>query len=275
MKNALLWILAILITISAAIYQRKTGPTYDKKDKLILENKEYKLKLPRSHSSSSDCELVLKDVDQTVKASLVFRKYPTNDEWKKIEFQRDGDKLTAFLPKQPPAGKLSYYLVFHSQSEEKVLFKEKPVRIRFKGDVPAAVLIPHVILMFFAMLISNISGIFALINKKQFRFYTFITFGLLLLGGMIMGPVVQKYAFGEFWTGIPFGWDLTDNKTLIAFIFWILAVAMNIKKPRPVYTIIASIILLLIYSIPHSMFGSELDPETGKIIQGMIILYYF
>jgi hypothetical protein len=42
---------------------------------------------------------------------------------------------------------------------------------------------------------------------------------------MILGPVVQYYAFGEFWTGVPFGWDLTDNKTLVAVIFWALAVA--------------------------------------------------
>ena len=39
---------------------------------------------------------------------------------------------------------------------------------------------------------------------------------LLAVGGFILGPLVQNYAFGELWTGVPFGWDLTDNKTLIA-----------------------------------------------------------
>jgi hypothetical protein len=97
------------------------------------------------------------------------------------------------------------------------------------------------------------------------------TFGCLLIGGMILGPVVQLYAFGDLWTGIPFGWDLTDNKTLIAFVFWILAVVMNRKKERPVYTILAAVILLLIYSIPHSMFGSQLDYSTGKVTQGIIM----
>ena len=48
---------------------------------------------------------------------------------------------------------------------------------------------------------------------------------------MILGPIVQYYAFGDLWTGIPFGWDLTDNKTLIALIFWILAV-VNEQKER-------------------------------------------
>jgi hypothetical protein len=95
---------------------------------------------------------------------------------------------------------------------------------------------------------------------------------LLGLGGMILGPAVQYYAFGDAWTGIPFAWDLTDNKTLLAFVFWILAVVMNIKKERPAYVILASLVMLAIYSIPHSMFGSQLDPSTGKVIQGFIHL---
>jgi hypothetical protein len=90
---------------------------------------------------------------------------------------------------------------------------------------------------------------------------------------MILGPLVQKYAFGELWTGIPFGWDLTDNKTLIAFAFWVLAVWMNRKKARPGYTVLAAIVLLLIYSIPHSMFGSQLNYDTGTVTQGMILFH--
>ena len=40
-------------------------------------------------------------------------------------------------------------------------------------------------------------------------------FATLGLGGMILGPIVQKYAFGAYWTGIPFGHDLTDAKNLV------------------------------------------------------------
>jgi hypothetical protein len=85
---------------------------------------------------------------------------------------------------------------------------------------------------------------------------------------MLLGPVVQKYAFGAFWTGIPFGWDLTDNKTLFAFIAWIVALAANTKKFRPAYIIAAALITLIIFSIPHSMFGSELNYESGNIVSG-------
>jgi hypothetical protein len=91
---------------------------------------------------------------------------------------------------------------------------------------------------------------------------------------MILGPFVQLYAFGDLWTGVPFGWDLTDNKTLIAFLFWILAVVMNRRRDKPFYTVLAAVVLLLIYSIPHSMFGSQLDYHTGNVTQGMI-MYHF
>jgi hypothetical protein len=88
---------------------------------------------------------------------------------------------------------------------------------------------------------------------------------------MVLGPIVQFFAFREFWTGIPFGWDLTDNKTLIALIFWIIAVYMNKKSDRPIYTILASIMLLLVFSVPHSLFGSEFNYSTGQVTNGIIL----
>jgi hypothetical protein len=77
---------------------------------------------------------------------------------------------------------------------------------------------------------------------------------------MILGPLVQKYAFGALWTGFPFGYDLTDNKTLIAFLGWIAAwIAGRKGKPARGWVLGASILLLVVYLIPHSLFGSELD----------------
>jgi hypothetical protein len=151
--------------------------------------------------------------------------------------------------------------------------KETPVVIRFKGAVPSYILTPHILLMFLAMLFSTVAGLMALAKNPLFRKYSLWTLIILIVGGIILGPVVQKYAFGEFWTGIPFGWDLTDNKTLIASLFWILAVTMNRKKERPLYSILAAVVLLVIFSIPHSVFGSELDYSSGQVTQGLILIF--
>jgi hypothetical protein len=77
---------------------------------------------------------------------------------------------------------------------------------------------------------------------------------------MIFGPVTQLYAFGALWTGIPYGYDLTDNKTLIALIGWILAAVMVWKNSNSKrWMVFASVLMLLVYMIPHSVLGSELD----------------
>ena len=124
------------------------------------------------------------------------------------------------------------------------------------------------------MLLSNLAGLFAVSKIEKHVFYGRLALIFLLLGGMVFGPIIQYYAFGQAWTGIPFGWDLTDNKTLIAVIFWIVAVVSNRKNPKYRYTLIAAIITLLIFSIPHSMFGSELDYTSGEVVTGWINLLF-
>lgn len=267
-KLVISWILAIIITLSAAIYQRMTGPTYPQKASFTLNEKQYKVKLIRSHGGTSDAPVEL-SISDNISGRIHYRHYPSDEEWMVVDMNNTNSKLTGKLPNQPPAGKLQYYIELSHNGQTIFLAKEKPVVIRYKGEVPGAVLLPHVLLMFFAMLISNLAGILALFNHKRFRSYTFFAFFLLLIGGMILGPVVQKFAFGDYWTGVPFGWDLTDNKTLIAFIAWIIAFVGNLKTERPKLTIMAAIVLFLIYLIPHSMFGSELDRETGEVVQGV------
>lgn len=272
MKTALFWILATIITLSAAIYQRKTGPTKDKRLKVIIENTRYNIKLTRSHGGEKNCIIKLQFSDESITGKLLFKPYPTNEEWTTTEMVRENEFLIGILPHLPPAGKYEYKIIVTKNKVDFPLNDGIPVIIRFKGDVPAYVLVPHIILMFFAMLLGNLAGIMALFKHKEFKLFTNFTLIALFTGGLVFGPWVQWYAFGEAWAGVPFAWDLTDNKTLVSFLFWILAFFMNRKKERPGYTILAAIVMLLIYIIPHSMYGSQLDPETGEIIQGWIQL---
>jgi len=261
------WILAVIITISAMIYQKLTGPTYPLKVKTALNNEVYKLKLIRSHGGEKDCELKYEIDDKGVSGSVFYKRYKSEDDWTEVNFKRDGDYLIAMLPHQPPAGKLSYYLHFKSNSEENNLQKNEPVVIRFKGAVPNNILIPHVIFMILTLLVSMVSAVFAVANHKNYKIYGYIAFGFLIIGGLILGPIVQKYAFNELWAGVPFGWDLTDNKTLIMFLAWLGAFILHKYKPSRWYFVLATIIVMAVYAIPHSAMGSELNYKTGKIGQ--------
>ena len=275
MKRPFHWVLAILITLLAIVYQRNTGPTHDKKAQTIIDDREYRFNLVRSHSGGSDCPVELQISDEQVTGEIHYRKYPTNNEWNIISMDRHNDLLTGSLPNLPPAGKYEYKIILKKGDQSFPVNNNEPVIIRFKGDVPAIVLIPHIILMFLAMFLGNLAGIMALFKNPKFRYFTGLTLWTLLIGGLVFGPWVQWHAFGEAWAGVPFAWDLTDNKTLVAFLFWLLAWLMNRKKERPALTITAAVIMLIIFSIPHSMYGSQLDPETGKIIQGYISLYFY
>ena len=60
MKKSMLWILTVIITLSAAYYQRKTGPTYPKQVSVTVNEKVYKLKLVRSLALDEKSEVKLK-----------------------------------------------------------------------------------------------------------------------------------------------------------------------------------------------------------------------
>jgi hypothetical protein len=275
MKKFLLWFLAFLITISAAVYQRMTGPTYPKRINISVNKSDQQLKLVRSLSLNEKSEVKLDLTDPNLSARLFFKRFKSEEEYQVADFTfRPDPKHPGFfaaVPQQPAAGKVQYYFEITDSNGTQTYLKANPVVIRFKGDVPAFILIPHILLMFVAMLFSTLAGLMAIIKFPKYKIFGLWTLILFIAGGFILGPVVQYYAFHELWTGIPFGWDLTDNKTLIALIFWILAVVMNRKKERPAYTILAAAILLLVFSIPHSLFGSELNYSSGQVTQGIIL----
>lgn len=275
MRKFFLWTLAFVITVTAAIYQRHTGPTYPKELNVSINNKPYNLKLTRSIALDEKSEVRLNITDTTIKAKLFFKRFNSNADYQTSEFKyRAEPKKEGFIaevPQQPAAGKLQYYIEISDSRGSQAYLKDFPIVIRFKGGVPIFILLPHILFMFVAMLFSTLAGLMAVIKFPLYKKYGVLTLILFAIGGMVLGPIVQYYAFGDFWTGIPFGWDLTDNKTLIALIFWIVAVIMNRKKERPLYTVLAALILLLVFSIPHSLFGSQLNYSTGQVTQGIIL----
>jgi len=329
MKRLALWILAVLITLSAAVYQRLTGPTYPATGQASIGDRVVKARLPRSAENVADCEIMVRGTGP-LEGYVEYMRYRTQDPWTRVPMDHKQGGLTASLPKQPAAGKLAYRVVLVRGEQEAALNGETPIVIRFKGVVPPWILIPHVIVMFLAMLFSTLAGLTAYGRPKAWRkfklgpgfilfvvglgaaYAIFKTVGIpkimganllwlcipvaiglggllaafpfnadhrgwakatvlmLFVGGFILGPLVQKFSFGMFWSGVPVGFDLTDNKTLIGLVVW-LAVLFLMRKKRPARfaTVAAAVILLVVYSIPHSVLGSEYDytKATGGTAQ--------
>jgi hypothetical protein len=132
--------------------------------------------------------------------------------------------------------------------------------MRFKGPVPLYILLPHILCMFLGLLFSTRTAIEALIKGAKTYKYAIWTLIFLIPGGLILGPMVQKYAFGAYWTGWPFGHDLTDNKTLVMVLAWAFTIYKLKKDPsNRFWPVAAAIIVLVVYLIPHSVLGSQID----------------
>lgn len=258
LKTAGLWILSLLLMGAFAIYQRTTGPTYPVSGKVVIKGETVKYKLLRSHDTGMDAPIEIM-VPEGVSAVFRYKRFKSHDEWTTVAITADGNLIKAGIPHQPAAGKVEYQLAL-MDGENAYPLTEEPIVIRFKGKVPDFVLVPHIFFMFFAMVFGIRTSLEAILRRKNtFRLST-ITVILMFIGGLILGPIVQKYAFDAYWTGWPWGTDLTDNKTIIMFVFWAIAwLRLRKNAENKVWPVVAMLVMVAVYLIPHSMLGSEID----------------
>ena len=118
----------------------------------------------------------------------------------------------------------------------------------------------HIVAMFGGMLVANAAGLLALRGEKRLLGVSLAALVLLALGGLVLGPLVQKAAFGAYWTGWPFGTDLTDNKTAVAVLAWGVA-AFRARGGRSARLAVgvAALVTLAVFLVPHSAWGSQID----------------
>lgn len=259
-RSWLFWATAFVITVASALYQFMTGPTYPLKGNIVFNGKDVPFKFNRSHAGTTDCPVTVTTDDESIHGVVEWRRHNADDPWTQVDMIFRGGSLFAELPSQPHAGKLEYRVILSNGNATINLPSEGNVVVRFRGDVPWYVLIPHIIAMFGGMFLSARAGLEALRKAPNLRALIITTVIFLFVGGLILGPLVQWYAFDAFWTGWPFGHDLTDNKTAVALIVWLAALFMLKRSKAPHrWALTAAIFTLLVYLIPHSVLGSEID----------------
>lgn len=281
MKKILIWIVAVLLTLGSSVYQRMTGPTHPLRQTVVTAAGERDFRLPRSGGPEAVRVTVpVRDAAVysgaskapvgTESAWLYYKHYPeiAGEAYMAREMRVTGaGEWEAWLPALPAAGKWQYYV----EAEGAVYPESEPVVLRFKGAVPAACLIPHILFMFLSMLFITVAGGFALCNLVIYKKYLYMGLAALLLGGFVFGPLVQHYAFGPYWTGFPMGTDLTDNKTLIMLLALMAAWGFEAFGKRFAarrwITVAVAVVVWIVFLIPHSLNGSELDPQELSAVQ--------
>lgn len=258
-RSALIaWSAAVVLTLGSAAWQRVSGPTYPVTVDVTVGDARVQARLLRTHSIDRDQPVDVRTSSPDVEGVVRWRRFPTADAWQTVALERRGDTLVASLPRQPAAGKLEYQIVA-TQGGASVSVPDRPVVTRFKGNVSAALLVPHIACMFLGLLFSARAGFGAFTGARSSP-WVGLALVLWVVGGLVLGPGVQKQAFDAYWTGVPFGIDLTDNKTLIAVVAWAWAAwrGRGMRHDR-VAIVVAMLLTFVVFAIPHSTWGSQVN----------------
>ncbi|HXY38657.1 MAG TPA: hypothetical protein VEQ10_03260, partial [Vicinamibacteria bacterium] len=137
---AWLWVIALLLMLGAAVWQRLSGPTHPRLGRTSVAGQPMRWRLLRSGTSGEPFLVTLRP-PAGVTGVVRYRRYPGKEPFAELPLRRDEGALVALLPTQPPAGKLEYFVVLRDGPGEVRLPQGEPVVMRFKGEVPALVLI--------------------------------------------------------------------------------------------------------------------------------------
>ncbi len=278
LSSALLWALAIVLTLACLSYQDQTGPTYPLEGDFDTAHGSVRFKILRSETIGSDLAvMLLEPVPDGVSGLVQYRRLKSDDEWAEMPMERGefhyarrGRKgsdrgLGAMLPSlDKRAGKYELFVfVDDGEGEPVSITGSDPIFARYKGDVPRLPLLVHIVVVFLSMALA-VRTVLEVLAGGRFKSLLWWTIGSLLLGAFVLGPLVQWYAFRVLWAGFPFGYDWTDNKVLLELAFWLVAAYLNRGDRRnPVSIYVAGLVTLAAYFVPHSVFGSEYNYLTG------------
>ncbi len=75
MKSFLFWILALLFTLSSAIYQRMTGPTHPTSGSVKFNNEEVHYYFYRTQGGAVDHFVSVENMNTTISGILFWKRY--------------------------------------------------------------------------------------------------------------------------------------------------------------------------------------------------------
>jgi|SRR3989338_2373823 len=222
-----------------------------------------------------------------IKEVRIFYKKVKREEYKKSVMQRlkDGSTYVDYLPGLSKGERWFYYIEAEDTTNnilnipERVKDAERQINfyVTFEGKPNRLLFISHIVLAITAVILW-IHSVFYAVNylttkeKHNIRlaFYS-VLYGTLFffIFAFPVGGYIAHQVFGQAWSGIPFGWDITDNKSLITFLYYVILIYLmkgefydsEIWKGNVIsdnnfsyLTILGIILTIVVYNIPHSYF---------------------
>jgi len=182
----------------------------------------------------------------------------------------------AVLPELGKGTKIYYSLELLRGGETVARIPEKSesfLFIKYKGKVSAVVLTLHILFMFasFYFMVQSLWSALGILAGRAWKAEAVRHARWVLISSFIgcwpLGFILNYQAFGPVWEGFPFGYDVTDNKTQIMFVFWLVSLLLvrgsflgrgeerdTLGAPGFAIAVIVSFIVsLLLFIVPHSL----------------------
>ena len=202
---ALLWIAALALMVGAAVWQRLTGPTHPRRGTTAIAGQDVRWRLLRS-SVSGEPFMVALPAPEGVTGAVHYRRYPTDEPFREVRDEpRRAERSWASCRPSPRPGSSSTTSRSRRPPGRSGSPRASPSSCASRATCRPCVLIPHVVTMFVSMMIGIRAALAAALGRPEARRYAWVAVVGIAIGGLVLGPIVQKYAFGAYWTGWPFG----------------------------------------------------------------------
>ena len=153
--------------------------------------------------------------------------------------------------------------------------REKLFYVTYEGRPYRPLLLLHISLIIGAMLLMvhglrfSLSYVFSGRGLSAAYWSLFAGWVLFTVTVLPLGISIAKSAFGVGWTGFPLGTDITDNKSLVIVLYWLILLLIAWKPQRGEYaprtgrisgiafvglSLIGIFLTIVAHAIPHSVF---------------------
>ncbi len=186
---------------------------------------------------------------------------------------KDTPYYVAIVPGDKRGSRNYYYITAIDNEGNKVILPEqnnkdkmKLYQLRSEGKASFILKLLHIMLMLTTLIILIHALYYSIsylknrdedipLKLKNLVFWGIVTF---FITGFPIGWIIEYQVLGNFWEGIPFGWDITDNKTLLILIYWLAVfIPFGLKKiassTMAKLIIFGTIFTLVLFIIPHSI----------------------
>jgi hypothetical protein len=188
----------------------------------------------------------------------------------------EDNKYEVFLPDLGKGARIKYWITVTNVEGTRIRIPKDPSKfgiLAFKGKASKPVLVAHIVFMFgaFFFMVMSLFGAAGILRAHEGKIATVRSARWVLIcsfvGFVPLGMLLNHETIGTLWEGFPFGRDITDNKTQVIFVLWLVSLLLvrgsfigggeekDRLGPAPfAWAIIVSFLVsLALFIVPHSI----------------------